>query len=169
MNMKPKHSGLTLIGIYLSFFFNVFFIILGFYFFMGGVYSLIVNADFSSITTDDYGREYFIISATYLIIGFLIILWGFYNIFFLNNFTRFKNSSYILLGLITLIPSLIIGGLFILIDGNRSIQSALVNSSNIQNNSPLEIKLKEIENLFQRRIITKDEYDLKRKDIISSY
>ena len=156
MIARRKHSGLALIGIYLSFFFNFVLLI---YTTAGTIYLV-----FDALV---YGIEYFYYD--YFLLFSTLTVFGIINIVLLRHLEYFKNMNYVLIGLITLIPSLIIGGLFILIDGNRSIQSALFNSSNIQNNSPLEIKLKEIDNLFERRIITKEEYDLKRKDIISRY
>jgi hypothetical protein len=152
---RPKHTGLTLIGVYLSNFFNFVFLFFGTYGLINEIYYLFF-----------YSYGYYDPYSEILAILFFYFL---FNLFLLNKFSRFKNLNYTLVGLMNFVPSLIIGGLFILIDGNRSIKTALPSSSSNGINFSLESKLKEIDNLFERRIITKEEYDLKRKDIISRY
>jgi len=145
---KQKHSGATQFGILWTLFFS-------FLEFLLGLYSIVFIFIY-------YTPEV-------LALGIALILFSFMSLFFVLNFNRGTTKDYVLVGLISLLPSLFIGGLFILFDGKRSIKQFYSQSDKTQISQSLEYKLKEIENLFERRIITKEEYDLKRKDIISSY
>jgi hypothetical protein len=102
-----------------------------------------------------------------LIIGLTLI--PFLSMLFSINLYLGKTKDYILVGFISLIPSLAIGGIFIIIDGKRSMKQFYAQSVRVQTHDSLEYKLKEIENLRQRGIISKEEYDLKRSQIISKY
>jgi hypothetical protein len=80
---------------------------------------------------------------------------------------NFETKNYILVGLISFFPSLLFGGLFVLLDGKRSIKHSQLHAK--RHLLGLEEKLKTLESLLERRVITKEEYDLKRKDIIIKF
>ncbi len=92
------------------------------------------------------------------------------HLFFLGltvAFHRNKIKSYIIIGVITLLLSSVIGGIFILIGGY--LQNKDDPELNTQNDFiSIETKLKNLEKLFENGTITKDEYELKRKEIIDT-
>ena len=152
MENRPKHTGLTMLGIYFSFLFSFGFLIWSFYFIIAPLYP--------------YGFSVNVLP--FQLIGVFIFIWIFSSLFFVYHFSTFKEKNYLLVALISFVPSLLLGGLLILIDGKRSLNETLHNTNKASRFS-LELQLKEIDNLFELRIITKEEYDLKRKDIISRY
>ena len=153
MKILQNHSGLTLFGIYWTLFFSFIELILGLFF----IIFIIPN----QIDAD------FVPRVMLLIIGLTLI--PFLSMLFSINLYLGKIKDYILVGFISLIPSLAIGGIFIIIDGKRSMKQFYAQSVRVQTHDSLEYKLKEIENLRQRGIISKEEYDLKRSQIISKY
>ena len=153
MKILQNHSGLTLFGIYWTLFFSFIELILGLFF----IIFIIPN----QIDSD------FVPGVTLLISGLTLI--PFLSMLFSINLYLGKIKDYILVGFISLIPSLAIGGIFIIIDGKRSMKQFYAQSVRVQTHDSLEYKLKEIENLRQRGIISKEEYDLKRSQIISKY
>ncbi len=144
-----KHSGATLFGIYWTLFFS--FLELFF-----GLSYVIYIFNIYSLSSD-------------LAISIVITLIPLGILFLVINFKRGRIKDYILVGFLFLIPSLFIGGLFILFDGNRSVKQFYVKSDDVQTHNSLEYKLKEIEGLRQRGVISKEEYDAKRNQIISKY
>jgi hypothetical protein len=150
MEMKTsKHSGATLFGIYWTLFFSFLEFLLGLY--------LIIHVSFIYYLPEG------------LALGIPLVLFSFLALFFGLNFNRGRIKDYVLVGLISLLPSLFIGGLFILFDGNRSIKLFYAYSDKIQPPDSLEYKLKEIGSLLERGVISKEEYDLKRSQIISKF
>jgi hypothetical protein len=142
-----KHSGATLFGIYWTLFFSFLQFLLGLYFII-------------------YVFYYY--SAEALALGIPLVLFSFLALFFGLKFYKGKTRDYVLVGLVSLISSFI-GGLFILFDGKRSVKQFYAQSDEIKTHDNLEYKLKEIEGLRQRGIISKEEYDAKRSQIISQY
>lgn len=73
-----------------------------------------------------------------------------------------RNS--ILVGVLGIFTGIFIGGIFILVANNKKEEILLPN----QNNS-LESKLIQIQKLHEKGILSKEEYEDKRKDIISKF
>ena len=72
--------------------------------------------------------------------------------------------NYILVGILGIFTGLFIGGIFILLGNEKKKETILPKKVN-----SLESKLIEIQKLHEKGILSKEEYEEKRKDIITKY
>jgi surface polysaccharide O-acyltransferase-like enzyme len=148
---KLRHTGLTLFGIYWNIFTSAAFFVFGVF-----------------VLSWTFFRGIEFLDATISLIGVLSFFIGTITFYMNINLLNFKTKDYFLVGVVSLIPSFLIGGLIILIGGKNSIRYYIIQKHKIET-SDLEEKLKTLESLLERRVITKEEYDLKRKDIIIKF
>lgn len=137
--MNNQHKGLDLAGIIIVYVFSGLVVL--------GSLVLVIEA----LSFGFFYTEMFFIFLFYLATLILTILY---------HVDRIKN--YILVGIFGIFVSLV-GGIFILVGQNQG------NSESTQKPVPsLEEKLRKIEILYEKAILTKEEYDFKRKQIIES-
>jgi surface polysaccharide O-acyltransferase-like enzyme len=148
---KLRHTGLTLFGIYWNIFTSAAFFVFGVF-----------------VLSWTFFRGIEFLDAIITLIGVLSFFIGTITFYMNINLLNFKTKDYFLVGVVSLIPSFLIGGLIILIGGKNSIRYYIIQKQKIET-SDLEEKLKTLESLLERRVITKEEYDLKRKDIIIKF
>lgn len=77
-----------------------------------------------------------------------------------------KVTNYVLIGILGIFGS-VLGGIFILVGQPRS-ESSISNTNDQNDLSNLEYKLRQLETLLIKGVITKDEYDKKRQSIINN-
>lgn len=77
-----------------------------------------------------------------------------------------KIQNYILVGIFGILVS-VIGGIFILIGQSNVKKANPIESEN--NIGDLEYQLRKLDNIFEKGVLTKEEYDMKRKSIIEKY
>jgi len=152
---EQKYHGLTSAGIiltYISFGLEIFFL-----------------APLCFLIGTNFFNQFLGLLTTELLIFIIIIITHivFFAIFmiFLILFHKRKIKSYILIGIMNLLFFNPLGGILILVGESISLNNKT--KSNTFDN--LEVKLKNLENLFEKNIITKDEYETKRKEIINRY
>lgn len=147
---NQKHNNYTIAGLiitYMTIFLN-----------FGVIYLL--------LTLGFFNQFFIIVEIPIFLI--LILIYIFFSLFFLIFAIAFhtnKIKSFIIIGIIDLFFFSSIGGILILIGGY--IQSNKNDAKNSLNE--LEEKLKNLEELLEKGILSKEEYDAKRKNIIEKY
>lgn len=113
----------------------------------------------------DYFEHYpiFFIFHESLVIPYMFISLVF--LMFTVAFDAHKIKSFFAIGLINILFFSFLGGIFILLGGSiKNTPQPAINNFN-----SLEKKLKYIEELYEKGILSKEEYDAKRKNIIEKY
>lgn len=75
-----------------------------------------------------------------------------------------KITNYLIVGILGIFVSLI-GGIFILVAMSENEKEETIEKNDLTN---LEYKLRQLDTLLTKGVLTKEEYDLKRKSIIES-
>ncbi|MFU8793564.1 MAG: SHOCT domain-containing protein [Acholeplasmataceae bacterium] len=142
--MGRVHKGLDLAGIILVYV-------------IGGFWALLfMFAGIQWMAEGDTEGIFFIFLTLFLI--FIIIMTSLYHV---NKIT-----NYVLIGILGIFGS-VLGGIFILVGQPKSGGSQ--SSANDRNDlSNLEYRLRQLETLLVKGVITKDEYDRKRQSIINN-
>ena len=141
--MKIKHSGLDLAGII------IIYIVAGFL----NLKFLFKCIEFKNWGYDSYSIGYFILSMFYLLAIILTIMYH-------SN----KITNYVGIGVLGIFVSLL-GGIFILV-GRPKTRQIYWRISNTEKQNTTEGKLRQLDNLRAKGIITQEEYDKKRQSII---
>lgn len=158
---KLTHNNFTITGLVITYIIIIIKILISYFLIefseIYGSLLILQESEYASFFTPEFLLVYITIHVIFLI---LVIAYH-----------RHKIKSFVFIGILNTLFFSPLGGIFILIGGAMQTKETqkLETEPQIQNDFiSIETKLKNLEKLFENGTITKDEYELKRKEIIDT-